>query len=183
MRKSAGLEDNWNDQANYVLATTTNQDYADEMKFAASVDSVPDSGQIVGAFSEEAGHKEVRGVFPVKDAVGQRIGLVFVEHDITAVADALMNNMIQALLAVFVMLAVVLLLVVVLMNSLVFGRLKKMTTGMKLISTRISGGDYDVHYEASDSQDEIGSFEQFFEKFTSLVSSALKQLSDELAKK
>jgi len=183
MRTSSNLEDNWDDQKDYVLAASTNDEFADEMKFDRAIDTVPDEGEILGSFTEESGRHEVRGVFPVKDASGARIGLMFIMRDITEMSDSLKASSLRVLGVVIVMFAVVLGVVIVLLNSLVFGRLDRMIAGMESISTRVAGGDYDARYEADESEDEIGEFERFFARFTALISSALKQLSDEVARK
>jgi len=179
MRESAKLDNNWEAQKDYVLAATTDPDAVDQMKFSGALDAVPDEGEILGEYTV-GGRQEVHGVFPVKDAAGARIGLIYVKHDITPVAVALRDSMIKVLGAVLAMLVIVLAVVIILMNSLVFGRLDHMIAGMEAISTRVAGGDFDVHFESSGKSDEIGKFEEFFAGFITLMASTLKQFSEGL---
>lgn len=177
MRTSAKLEDNWDDQPEYVLAAATDEAAADEMVFDRAVADVDAEGEIVGTFERADGSTVVRGVFPIEDAVGTRIGLVHVSHDITDTASALQGSVLKVLAAVVAMMVLVLFLVIVLMNRLVFGRLDAMIAGMEDISLRLMGGDFDVVYSADARKDEIGAFDRFFAQFLAVVTDALKQLS------
>jgi HAMP domain-containing protein len=62
------------------------------------------------------------------------------------------------------------------METLVFRRLNKMIESIEDISVRVAGGDFDAHFVADGSMDEIGQFEQFFARFMDLISATLKSL-------
>lgn len=179
MRTSAGLEDNWDAQNTYVLAATTDDEAAAEMAFDKPIEAVAEEGEVIGRFETAEGGTEVRGVFPIADAAGTRIGLIYVRHDITEAAAGLREDMLLVLGAVIAMLALVLLVVVLLMNGLVFGRLDRMIEGMEDISLRLAGGDLDVVYKNDGSKDEIGRFQTFFAQFIAMTASTLKQLVGE----
>jgi methyl-accepting chemotaxis protein len=67
-------------------------------------------------------------------------------------------------------------LIALLLNGLIFNRLNRMVASIEDISVRVAGGDFDAHFEPDGSNDEIGSFEQFFARFLDLVSGTLKSL-------
>ena len=62
------------------------------------------------------------------------------------------------------------------LDTLIFRRLSAMVHSMEDISVRVAGGDFDAHFEADGTTDEIGTFETFFAKFLDLMSSTLKTL-------
>jgi HAMP domain-containing protein len=178
-RKSKGLENNWSDNEAYVLAGTTGEEVdLSDIQEADGFAAASDGPQALGVFSRAGGGREARGTFPIKDAGGETIGLVYVETDMTGVVAQLATTRNLMLAAITGMLALVLIVVIILMNTLVFNRLDHMIENMEDLSIRLAGGDFSVTFVPSGRPDEIGKFEQFFGDFIAMVGAALKQLSD-----
>ncbi len=176
--KQNGDRDNWNDQEDFVLAGSTSEELAAEIIKTENLTAVGKDGKVFGVFEGDAGGSETRGAFPIVDAAGTQIGLMYIQHDITAVVDEIAATRVRMMGAVVAMMVVVLGVVLLLMNGLIFKRLNHMISDMEGISTRVAGGDYDVSYTPTGANDEIGHFEQFYSDFISMVGGALKQLSD-----
>jgi HAMP domain-containing protein len=49
---------------------------------------------------------------------------------------------------------------------------------MEDLSMRVAGGDFCAKYTPDGSNDEIGKFEKFFERFLDLMTSTLRSLSE-----
>jgi len=176
--KQNGRRDNWDDQEDFVLAGSTSDELATEIVRTESLAAVGKDGRVFGVFEGSGGGSETRGAFPIMDAAGAPIGLMYVQHDITSVVDEIATTRMRMMGAVVTMMVVVLGVVLLLMNGLIFKRLNHMIADMEGISTRVAGGDYDVAYTPTGANDEIGHFEQFYSGFISMVGGALKQLSD-----
>ncbi|BDG04873.1 cache domain-containing protein [Anaeromyxobacter oryzae] len=86
----------WNDRADVVVVDTTT--FTDGIiDFDGDLDAVPDGG----AFSGELVRGDrsfVRGVFPVRDAAGRKVGGLFVQHDFTAPHSAMRAGALQVFL-------------------------------------------------------------------------------------
>ncbi len=114
----------WNDRADVVVVDTTTFtegiiDYAGELEL------VPDRGQALGeAVRGERAY--VRGIFPVRDAAGRKVGGLFVLHDYTRQHAALRAGLLQALLVLLGIGAVAAAVVVFLVHRLVFVRLERL---------------------------------------------------------
>ena len=87
----------WNDRPDVVVVDTTT--FTDGIiDYARDVEQVPDRGEALGeALRGERAY--VRGIFPVRDAAGRKVGGLFVLHDFTRHHAALRAGMLQALLA------------------------------------------------------------------------------------
>jgi hypothetical protein len=76
----------WNDRPDVVVVDTTT--FTDGIvDYAADLESVPDEGLLVERI-ERGGRTLVRGVFPVRDVDGRRVGALFALHDVTGIAAA-----------------------------------------------------------------------------------------------
>lgn len=103
-----------------------------------------------------------RGLVPVRDASGRRVGAVVVDHDITALHDALEKERAGILLTLAGAAAVMALFLPWLVQRLVFARLVRMAESMEAMGARLAGGDYDVAPAApAPPADEIGRFETY----------------------
>jgi hypothetical protein len=72
----------WNDRADVVVVDATS--FTDGLvDFAGDLDAVPEHGRVLGEI-ERADRAFVRGVFPLRDASGRRVGALFVLRDFTA---------------------------------------------------------------------------------------------------
>ncbi len=166
---------NWNDDAELVTVDVTST----ELPIAgASVDlrDVPEGGRYLAPV-ERGSRRFVRGVLPVLDASGQRVGGLFVLHDVTALREHAASGQLRAVLLIAAIAIGVLGLLFVMFEVLVFRRLARMTKAMEDASVRLAGGDYDVGatIQAATS-DEIGRFETFLGNFLSAIGSTLREL-------
>jgi hypothetical protein len=175
----AGRRDNWDDFSDVVLVNTTAD--ASIVDVAAKLQAVPDSGRLLDE-QHRAGRTFVRGIVPVTDAAGRRVGGLFVQHDITALHISMARArtaIIGTVAAVAVFLAVLL---VWLTQHLVFARLHRMMETMEDLLARLAGGDYAVAQDMKPSgDDEIGRFELFVGQFLHVIESLLKALTEQKA--
>ncbi len=96
----------WNDRADVVVVDTTTFTEG-IVDFDGDLDAVPDGGSFSGEL-ERGDRTFVRGVFPVRDAAGRKVGGLFVQHDFTAAHTAIRAGAVQvffALVALGVLLA------------------------------------------------------------------------------
>jgi HAMP domain-containing protein len=170
-----GKRNNWGDRPRTVVVDTTAPDET-MIDFDRDLASIPEQGLLLGEDLRE-GKVFARGIVPVKDAAGRRVGGLFVLHDVTA----LHRNMLAARRGVYVVLAAVAaalgILLHVLVDRLVFRRLDAMIGTMEDLSARLAGGDYDVVAPRASGTDEIGRFEEFFGRFLQVVAGLLKELT------
>ena len=104
------------------------------------------------------------------------MGVVYVMKDISAAANAARTSQVRTMFVIMFGLVVSTGAIALMLNALIFKRLNRMVASMEDISVRVAGGDFDAHFEPDGSNDEIGSFEQFFARFLDLVSGTLKSL-------
>lgn len=166
---------NWGDDPEVVSVDATRSEPG-VVGTSADVRDVPDGGRYLGRLDRGSRHF-VRGVVPVLDAAGQRVGGLFVLHDVTALHDRLVSEQVNVVLLIGAVAVVVLALLYVLFEVLVFRRLSRMTRAMQRVSVRLAGGDYDVGGTLEPSTpDEIGKFERFLASFLSTIGSTLREL-------
>jgi len=175
-RARAGLRDSWGDRPGLVVvdATTPDQTIFD---FEGSVEAIPEGGTVLET-EEERGHTYVRGVLPVEDAAGNKVGALFVLHDVTSLRQS-MQGVRRNVLALVVGLAFALSgVLLLLLDRLVFRRLGRMIAHMEDLSARLAGGDYEAGKEVTaGAKDEIGEFETFFGRFLAAVGATLADLA------
>lgn len=197
-REKADLPSNWDERENYVLAASTSDAVAENMQLDTAADSIPEIGKLVGVENgacSKTCHGAVTGrgdfwgvrwsrdsvsrahtVFPVSDEKGAVVGVIYEIEDISRAADAARSSMVQTIIVIVTGLIVATVLIGWMLDALVFRRLRHMIVSIEDLSVRVAGGDFDAHYAPSDTDDEIGHFEQFFARFIDLVSGTLKSL-------
>lgn len=197
-RAKANLANNWDERETYVLVATTDEALSEKMQLKAPSADVPEAGKIVGVENgacSQTCHGAVKGsgdywavswstdsrsrthaVFPIADAGGKSIGVVYSIEDISAAADSAKESMIRTLIVFGITLLVATLAIGGMMDVWVFRRLAAMITTMEDLSVRVAGGDFSVHFEPDGTNDEIGRFEQFFARFLDLVSATLRSV-------
>lgn len=197
-REEAGLPDNWSEGDVYVLAGASDPAALDGVRFNATPDSVPEIGKMVGiengacsktchgamtaegdywtvAWSKDSSSR-AHGVFPIADAKGAPVGVVYLIQDISVQANRAKDTMMQTLVVFALTMLVATVVIGGMLDALVFKRLSAMMSSMEDISTRVAGGDFDAHFVASGTTDEIGTFETFFGKFIDTMTGTIKSL-------
>lgn len=198
-RSDAGKPSNWDERENYVLVAATDDALAEKMRFEVPAGDVPETGKFVGiengscaktchdamttegdywtvAWSEDRTSR-AHNVYPITDAAGQVVGVLYSIEDISAQADSAKASMISTLMVIAITLLAATIVIGGMLDTLIFKRLNTMIVTMEDISVRIAGGDFSTHYEPEASGDEIGQFEQFFAKFMDLIAATLKALT------
>lgn len=157
-RTAAGLKNNWADMPDLLLADNTSEDDG-IFQYAGKIADLPDEG-VPLELERRAGKTLARGVFPIHDVSGAKVGAVFVLRDITAVYEEMRAGQIQAVLGVVVLMVVLAVLFAVVFQVLIVRRLQHMIQ----VATRVVGGEFDLEIVPS-ADDEIGAFETLFEQF------------------
>jgi methyl-accepting chemotaxis protein len=150
--------DNWDDNANYVVADKTTSSDA-IIQFQGELAAVPADGKVLEYF-RDGNSVLVRGIFPIHDAAGNTVGAMFVVRDISATYVAMRHTQNVLVLLTTVALTLGIVMVLTLLTRLVFRRLEHII----VVATRVVGGDYETEIRVS-SDDEVGQFEQLFEQF------------------
>ncbi len=168
-----GLRNNWGDRARTVVVDTTTADEA-IIDFDGDLSSIPEHGLLLEQDARD-GRIFVRGIVPVKDAAGRRVGGLFVRHDITELHASMLEARRGIYLVLLAVAAVLAGLLVRLVNGLVFRRLDGMVATMDGLSSGLAGGDFDVGAPRATADDEIGRFEAHLGRFLQVVAGVLKQ--------
>lgn len=165
----------WADRPEVVLVDATTDDQR-LLAWEGRVEDLPGAGRVLGLERREA-RAFVRGVLPLADAAGSRVGALLVMHDVT-VLDRGIEDHHRGVFAVVVAIALAAsALLVLLLERLVFRRLERMMARMEDLGARVAGGDYDVARDLPPtSRDEIGRLEEFFARFLRAVGGALAEL-------
>jgi HAMP domain-containing protein len=131
----------------------------------ASLEDGPEAGAPLEG-PHAGGRAVARGLVPVRDAAGRRVGAVVVDHDITALHDALEKERAGVLLTLAGAAAVMTLFLPWLVQRLVFARLRRLAEAMEAHGARLAGGDYDAAPpDRAPPADEIGRFEGYVAGF------------------
>jgi len=157
-RAAVGAPNNWGDMPDFLLAQNTTDDDA-LVQYTGRVSDLPDGGQPLEIVSKGAKTMS-KGVFPIRDVAGTKVGAVFVLHDITAVYDEMKSGQLQAIAGVVVLMTLLAALIIVVFQLLVVRRIQHMIK----VATRVVGGEFDLQIVPS-ADDEIGAFETLFEQF------------------
>jgi hypothetical protein len=150
----------WNDRPDVVIVNTTS--FADGIiDWNGEVEAIPERGEALGEVVR-GDRAFVRGIFPVRDAAGRKVGGLFVLHDFTRSHDALRGGLIQSALVLLALGAVTAALVALLIRRLVFARLGRLRRGLEA-RARQEGLPPSRIVEV-DSDDEIGRLEGVFRR-------------------
>jgi hypothetical protein len=150
----------WNDRPDVVVVNTTTFTEG-IIDFDGDVEGIPDRGEPLGeAVRGERAY--VRGIFPVRDAAGRKVGGLFVLHDFTRHHGAMRTGLIQSFLALLAIGTAAAALVVLLVRRLVFARLARLRGGLEA-SARDAGLPPSRIVEL-DSDDELGRLDALFRR-------------------
>lgn len=197
-RQAANLSENWGDGDAYAVLATTDEAVAQTVQFAVPAGDVPTNGRIVGvengacsemcheAITAEGDYwgvawstdrkSRVHAVFPVNDAAGAPVGVIYSMHDISAQADEARVSMNRTFIVLAITLVVATLMIGYMIDAWVFRRMNHMMSAIEDVSMRVAGGDFDARFVADTSKDEIGQFEQFFANVLDLMTGTIKSL-------
>ena len=163
--------DNWDDARNtLILDTTTTSN--DIFKFDGDISAISNEGRVLERY-RSGDSVFVRGIFPIQDAAGNRIGAIFVVRDISSFYFSMRQT--QIIFTVLIVAGMLLGTIVFLamLNSLIFRRLERMIQ----VATRVVGGDYGTEIQVT-SDDEVGQFEQLFEQFRRVFVDVLSHIPE-----
>jgi len=167
--------DNWGDDPAVVAVDVTSGD-APVVGSSADVRDVPDAGRYL-SIVERGPLLFVRGVVPVLDAAGRKVGGLFVLHDVTALRDRAAAERNRVNLVIGIVALAMLALLVLIFELLVFRRLIGMTKAMEDVSIRLAGGEYEIGDTLEPAaNDEIGRFEGFLASFLGMIGATLREL-------
>lgn len=198
-RESLDLPNNWDERENYVLAGATSDAVAENATFEVAPGDVPETGKLIGIENgacSKTCHSGVAGdgdywtvrwsndsnsrahvVFPVTDVNGAPVGVVYAVEDISKAADSAGDSLTRTLIVIVIGLVLATIMIAWMLERFVFSRLTRMITSMEDISMRVAGGDFEAHFTADGTTDEIGHFESFFAKFLDLMTGTLKMFT------
>jgi HAMP domain-containing protein len=178
VRLRDGMRNDWSDLPDLVAIDATVPGVAPS-GWRGSVDALPDDGLFLGE-GKEGRRAFARGVLPVTDAIGDRVGALVVRSDVTGMHDNMTRargRVVALVVALSILSAAA---IVFFVDRLVFARLHRMTSQLEDVAARLVGGDYDVARATQPPRavDEIGSFEAFFGRFIAVVGETLQGLTN-----
>jgi hypothetical protein len=156
-----GDRDNWGDMPDLLLVQNTAGD-PEIFQHTGGIADVPEEGQALEVVTKN-GRSLSRGVFPVHDMAGKKVGAIFVLQDITALHQELSASRRHAVATMVVLMLALALVIIGVFQYLVVRRLERMTQ----VATRVVGGEYELQVVPA-ADDEIGAFETLFEQFRTL---------------
>ena len=167
----AGRPNHWNDRARTVVVNATMPE-EDVPAFEGDASSIPDHGLFLA--KEERDEKTfVRGIVPVKDAAGRRVGGLVVLHDITVMNEAMQAGRRGLHLAILAVGFAFGLLLLALVDRTVLRRVDGLRKTLDALTGRLGAGDRDLAPPPAIAKDEVGRAEDALGRFVEAVGSAL----------
>ena len=150
----------WNDRPDVVVVNTTTFTEG-IIDFDGDVEGIPDRGEPLGeAVRGERAY--VRGIFPVRDAAGRKVGGLFVLHDFTRHHAAMAAARIQSFLAFVTLAFACTALVALAVRLVVFRRLGRLRRDLEARAE--DAGLPPGRVVQLESEDEIGRLEALFRR-------------------
>lgn len=151
----------WDERAELVAVEALGE-RAELLRGLERLADVPDAPEVLGERHVD-GRELARGIFPVRDERGEKIGAVVVVHDVTALHAGAGQVRARVVLLVGFLAVALAALVVFMLEALVFERLSRMARALEALPERLARGDLDLGEELGPrADDEIGRFEAFF---------------------
>jgi hypothetical protein len=150
----------WNDRPDVVVVDTTTFTEG-IIDFAGDVEAIPDGGVTLDEIAR-GDRAYVRGIFPVRDAAGRKVGGLFVLHDFTRHHAAMNAARLQTSLALLAVAAACAVAIALAVRALVFKRLARLRAELeaRAEAEALPPGRV-VQLE---SEDEIGRLEALFRR-------------------
>lgn len=161
----------WDDRKDVVLvdATSYGQGIID---YQGDLDAVPAGGKMLED-RVEGDRAHIRGIFPVDDVAGRRVGALFVRHEITALHRAIASSRLQGRLAVFAAALLVSALLFVVVDGMVLSRVARLSRISEALSSRLPAGSLRAGPQViTSSGDQLTRLEGFFRRFPDLLDGA-----------
>jgi HAMP domain-containing protein len=171
-KKHLGDRDNWEDMPDLLLVQDTAGDQS-IFRHEGKIAGMQEGGQLLEVV-EKGDHSFSRGVFPIVDMAGRKIGAIFVLHDITPLQSEMNRSRLVAIATMMVLMVILALVLIAVFQVLVVRRLERMTQ----VATRVVGGEFGLEVQPA-ARDEIGAFETLFEQFRILFVGLLDQTQRE----
>lgn len=171
-KKHLGDRDGWDDMPELLLVQDTAGDHS-IFQHGGKIADMEEGGQLLEVV-KKGDRSFSRGVFPIADMAGRRVGAIFVLHDITPLQAEMNRSRVMAMITMMVLMVVLALVLIGVFQALVVRRLERMTT----VATRVVGGEFNLEVVPA-AQDEIGTFETLFEQFRVLFVGLLEQTQGE----
>jgi hypothetical protein len=150
----------WNDRPDVVVVDTTT--FTDGIiDFSGDIEAIPERGQTLGELLR-GDRAYIRGIFPVRDATGRKVGGLFVLHDFTRHHGALRAGFLQTTLALLALAAAAAAIIALGLRRLVFSRLAALRSALEG-QARAEGLPPSRIVEL-ESEDEIGRLEALFRR-------------------
>ena len=112
--KVLGLRNNWADFKDVVLISRTTLDES-LIDFSENLEQIS-AGKVLGLVHKD-GRTYARGIFPISDAVGAKVGAIYVLHDISSLYDNTMAMQRRILVAIILLASLMLLLLILAVNA------------------------------------------------------------------
>jgi hypothetical protein len=150
----------WNDRPDVVVVDTTT--FTDGIiDYAGDIERIPDRGEALGeALRGERAF--IRGIFPLRDAAGRKVGGLFVLHDFTRHHSALRAGILQAFLVLLALGVLSALAIGWFVHRLVFVRLAKLRIQLEAHAGK--EGLPPSRVVAPPTDDELGRLEALFRR-------------------
>ncbi len=150
----------WNDRPDVVVVDTTTFTEG-IVDFDGDVEAIADGGLALGEV-QRGDRAYLRGIFPVRDASGRKVGGLFVLHEFTRQHAAIRATLVQTLFAILAVSAVSAALVALAVHALLFKRLGRLRRELEAHADRAGLPPGRVVELAS--EDEIGRLEALFRR-------------------
>jgi hypothetical protein len=150
----------WNDRPDVVVVDTTTFTEG-IIDYEGDIERIAERGDSLGEV-ERGDRAYLRGIFPVRDAAGRKVGGLFVLHDFTPHHGAMRVGTIQTLLALVALGVAVAAAIAALVHWLVFVRLGRLRREVEA-----SPGAADLppsRYVEAESEDDLGRLEALFRR-------------------
>jgi hypothetical protein len=150
----------WNDRPDVVVVDTTT--FTDGIiDYPGDIERIADRGEMLGE-ALRGDRAFIRGIFPLRDAAGRKVGGLFVLHDFTRHHTALRAGILQAGLALLAVGVAIAALIAWLVHRFVFGRLARLR--IQLEAHAGAEGLPPSRVVAPPSDDELGRLEALFRR-------------------
>lgn len=159
---ATGAAERWEERPDLVAVETTTGGDA-MLRGIERLADVPDAPTVLGQV-HGGGRSVVRGVFPLRDEAGEKLGAVVVMHDVTALRDGARELRGRVVMLVALLAVGLGALLVFLLETLVFERLEKMSRELEGLPDRLARGEYGLEESGPARDDEIARFERFFRR-------------------